>query len=90
MNGQDLRPLDREPVSIRPPYDVRRAPIWNPEAAQADRLAALLEPLAGVRMGAYDQQIVRWLAGWDIPTVGTVVSLLHRARAATPPVRGAR
>jgi hypothetical protein len=38
---------------------------------------------------AYDERILAWLAGWDVPTVGAVVSLLHRARAARP-IAGAR
>jgi hypothetical protein len=84
MNTLDLRPLDREPVSIRPPYDVRRPPIWDLEAVRLDYLAALHEPFEGITLGAYDERMIAWLAGWDVPTVGTVVSLLHRARATAP------
>ena len=39
---------------------------------------------AGLALGGYDRRILGWLAGWDVPTIGGVVSLLHRARAATP------
>lgn len=46
--------------------------------------AALHEPLAGIELGAYDERILTWLAGWDDPTVVTIASLLHRARAAQP------
>lgn len=49
------------------------------------RIAALHEPLAGIELGAYDERILRWLAEiGDTPTVMTIVSLLHRARAAQP------
>jgi hypothetical protein len=45
-----------------------------------DQLAALLDPLDGIELGAYDRRMLDWLAGWDIPTVATIASLLHRAR----------
>ncbi len=94
----DLGPLDREPVNHRPPFAVRVAQDLSPrrgvgpdtglQAWRArqltDRVAALREPLAGLAMGGYDRRILDWLAGWDVPTIGGVVSLLHRARAATP------
>jgi hypothetical protein len=99
MSDAQIGPLDREPVNVRPPFDIRvpaSAPpprrLVEPDAAfenwrkarLADRLAALLEPLEGVELGDYDQRILDWLAGFDVPTVGGVVSLLHRARAARP------
>jgi hypothetical protein len=49
------------------------------------RIAALHEPLAGIELGTYDERILRWLAEiGDTPTVMTIASLLHRARAAQP------
>lgn len=84
MTRLHLAPLDREPVNIRPPFHVRRVLIHDLAANLADYLNAVHEPLAGVPLGSYDERIIRWLAGWDTPTVGTVVSLLHRARAAGP------
>jgi hypothetical protein len=51
----------------------------------ADRLAALLDPLDGIELGLYDRRMLEWLAGWDIPTVATIASLLHRTRHAHPP-----
>jgi hypothetical protein len=45
---------------------------------------ALHAPLAGIELGAYDERILAWIAGWDTPTVVTIASLLHRARAAQP------
>ncbi|MBP2323810.1 hypothetical protein JOF56_004195 [Kibdelosporangium banguiense] len=47
-----------------------------------DRVTALLEALDGIELGAHDRRIIAWLAEWEISTVGTVVSLLYRARAA--------
>ena len=84
MSYRDLRPLHAEPVSVRAPYDVRRPPIRDVTALRLDYLAALHEPLNGIPLGTYDEQIIRWLAGWDVPTAGTLASLLHRARAARP------
>jgi len=99
-----LGPLDREPINVRPPFDVRiptpppparRVPgldiafeAWRAEIRR-DRVDALREPLTGLVLGVHDEHMLTWLAGWDIPTVGGVVSLLHRARAAAP-LRGAR
>ena len=79
VNPLDLRKLDRAPVSVRPPYDVRRPHAWDLEANRLDYLAALREPLAGLDLGAYDDRMIAWLAGWDVPTVGAFASLLHRS-----------
>lgn len=75
-------PLHVEPVSVRAPFDQRHPTIHDPAGARLDRLNALTEPLAGVELGAYDRSILDWLAGWDIPTVAAIASLLHRARLA--------
>ena len=50
----------------------------------AEREQVLAGALAGVEMGEWDRVIARWMAGWDTPTVVTVVSLIIRARAAGP------
>ena len=88
MNRLDLRPLNSEPVSVRAPFDVRRPVVRDVAAVRADYLLALHEPFDGIPFGAYDERMLSWLAGWDVPTVGTVVSLLHRARAAAPLTTG--
>lgn len=88
-------PLNREPRRIRPPFD---ADTYEPRIEQrADETAdqwraryeandvnALLEALEGVELGTYDRKIINWLANWDTGTVGTIASLLYRARAAGP------
>jgi hypothetical protein len=98
-HDHELGPLEREPVNLRPPFEIRvplhdRSPrrLTGPDipfetwrAAQlADRVAALREPLAGLALGGHDRSILDWIAGFDVPTIGGVASLLHRARAAAP------
>jgi hypothetical protein len=51
---------------------------------QAERARILAGVLAGIEPGAWDRQIVQWLAGWDTCTMLTVASLIARARAAGP------
>lgn len=65
--------IPREPINEAP---------WGVDIG--DWATALHEPLAGIGLGAYDERILTWIAGWDTPTVVTIVSLLHRARAAQP------
>lgn len=87
--GPDLRPLDKRPVSIYSPYTLARPITHDLEANRREFLAAVAAPLAGLPLGAHDLRIIAWLAKWDVPTVGAVASLMHRARAADPlpPVR---
>ncbi len=54
-------------------------PGFMPQPEQAQILAGVL---AGIELGAWDQQIVHWLAGLDACTMLTVASLIARARAA--------
>ncbi|WP_410662104.1 hypothetical protein [Amycolatopsis sp. lyj-84] len=89
----NVPPLHHEPRRIRPPFDAggydlsgdQRAEEpsneWR-ERRQQERVAALTEALDGVELGDHDRRIVAWLAGWDVPTVGTVASLFYRAREA--------
>lgn len=69
MAGLPGGPVDAPPRGFVPP------------AEQAQILAAVL---AGIELGAWDRQIVQWLAGWDTCTLLTVASLIARARAAGP------
>ncbi|MBA2323525.1 MAG: hypothetical protein H0V92_05740 [Pseudonocardiales bacterium] len=82
MTNTTYGALDVEPVSHWAPFDVRRPLIYDLAGARLDRLNALREPLTGVELGAYDRRILDWLANWDTPTIGTIASLLHRARVA--------
>jgi hypothetical protein len=49
----------------------------------SEQLAALIAELsaAGVELGAYDQRIAEWVAGWDWMTVATIASWVRRAAA---------
>jgi hypothetical protein len=84
-------PIHQEPRRVRPPYDVRDdafdhvtpSEAWR-VAIRVDRLAALLEPLAGLEITDYERQTLDWLARWEVGTVAVVAGLLHRARAAAP------
>ncbi len=86
-----LAPLQHPPRRIRPPFDIashdtaddhRNGETTDPLArGHADRVTALLEPLDGIELGAHDRRILDWLADWDTSTVGTIASLLYRARA---------
>jgi hypothetical protein len=87
-----LAPLQHPPRGIRPPFNTAShdtaADHPTGETTQqrqargrADRVIALLEPLDGIELGAYDRRILDWLADWDTTTIGTIASLLYRARA---------
>ena len=94
-----IAPLQHEPHRIRPPFDMmcpnpasdRRfgeaTAEWQTRC-QVDRVKALLEPLDGIELGEYDHHIIEWLATWDTSVIGTVTSLLYRAR--TLPLGGAQ
>jgi hypothetical protein len=79
-----LAPLDKEPVSVHAPYITYPDGQYRFEDT-AERLAALLKPLQGVHLGAYDERILHWLTEWDVSTAAVVVSLLWRVRRAGQP-----
>jgi len=78
---------------VRPPYEVRdparQQDFWAESIDEwrvrlhFDNLLALHEPRS-FELGGQDRRILDWVAGWDIPTLGAITSLLHRARAAHP------
>ncbi|TCO59244.1 hypothetical protein EV192_10485 [Actinocrispum wychmicini] len=88
MTGQHRAPLQHAPHRVRPPFNVaenlrpRRTVHDDGDAWREDRVAALLEALDGIELGAHDRRIIAWLAEWGTSTVGTVVSLLYRIRTA--------
>lgn len=66
------------------PGEVPGGPVEVPPAGfvpTAGHAEILLGVLSGVELGAYDRRMVAWLAGWDTPTVLTVVSWIARVRA---------
>lgn len=80
---EPLESLDREPVSVHPPFVSYPGGQYRHEWAE-ERREALLAALDGVALGAYDERTVRWLAKWDVSIVAAVVSLLWRVRRAAP------
>lgn len=85
--------IERSPLRVRPPHDVRddrfdHLALTDPDAwrrvVHLDRLAALAEPLAGLPVTDYEHRHIDWLAAFDTSTVAVFASLLHRARAAAP------
>jgi hypothetical protein len=83
-------PIDTSPLRLRPPYDqpdemryqrfgVETDDQWRARIHRDNR-AAILEQLDGVPLGDYDHRIIDWLAGWDVPTIAVVASLLRRCR----------
>jgi hypothetical protein len=78
---QHLAPLDKEPVSVHAPYITYPDGKYRYEDP-VERRTALLKPLHGVQLGAYDQHILHWLTGWEVSTAATMVSLLWRVRHA--------
>ena len=64
--------------------EVPRGPVEEPPrgfAPQAEQARILAGVLTGIELGAWDRQIVQWLANWDTCTVLTLASLIARARA---------
>lgn len=76
MNDRIRRPaVPLLPVDTEPP---------GGHLPEPERLAMLVDALAGVPLGAYDERIVAWLARADTPTVRAVVSLIDRACVVAP------
>ncbi|WP_086564291.1 hypothetical protein [Streptomyces africanus] len=71
MSAIPTGPLDREPID----YPNGEFP------SAAERESVLRDALsaAGVETGAYDDRIVKWLAGWEWSTLATIASWVQRA-----------
>lgn len=55
---------------------------WPRTDSHVDHNAARLQEAvatAGVEVGAYDEHILKWLAGWEPQTVEVIASLIERA-----------
>lgn len=72
-----------DPATNAFPHAPINEPVWSiPRDEQTTLLHA---PLAGIDLGTYDERILTWIVETcDTPTVATIASLLHRARAAQP------
>jgi hypothetical protein len=54
----------------------------GPYPTFGQRCTTIRGSLRGVDMGAYDDRVVSWMAGWDDSTVRTLCSWIERARVA--------
>ena len=69
-------------------WDVPDGPVdqpptgYTPEREQQEVLLHALRT-AGIQLGAYDEVILRWVAGWDWPTVAVITSWITRASQST-------
>jgi hypothetical protein len=69
-------------------WDVPDGPVdhaptgYTPEREQQEVLLHALHT-AGIQLGAYDERMVRWVAGWDWPTVAVITSWITRATQST-------
>ncbi|WP_406078730.1 hypothetical protein OG337_29000 [[Kitasatospora] papulosa] len=64
--GIPFDPIGKAPTGCRPDDEQ--------DAILRDALHA-----AGVELGAHDDRIVRWVAGWEWSTVATIASWIQRA-----------
>ena len=69
-------------VDARPVYDAYRATYERGlmDRTNAERLAVALAT-ARVELGAYDERIMVWLAGWEPEVVQVVIGWIERAAA---------
>jgi hypothetical protein len=71
-------------MTMRPPHDYipAHSPIFAPpgSAPPAVRLEAFKAVLEGVPTGAFDDQVIAWLADQNDPTAKTLLSLMWRCR----------
>lgn len=87
-------PIIREPRRLRPPHDLPDHGFDHLMASDSDarrralrldRLAALIEPLAGLEVTDYEHGILEHLAqGGETHVVAVLAGLLWRAREAAP------
>lgn len=83
-----VRLAHAQPVLYGHPFEWAIHPVESPPAGEADasqRYGTLHAVLDGVRLGAYDVQVLQWLASvTDLPEAATIASLIVRARASGP------
>ncbi|WP_326646103.1 hypothetical protein OG884_15740 [Streptosporangium sp. NBC_01755] len=70
------------PIETEPYNAIRTAP---GESLTAACRTALLRELGGMEAGAWDDELLGWLANQDPSVVATVCSWLRRVRALPPP-----
>lgn len=80
MNNSGPFHTDRDALNASL-YHQRGGPPNTDQTITAVNLADLTAALYGIELGAYDQRIIEWLAGWEPSTVAVLCGLLRRARA---------
>lgn len=50
----------------------------------AMKVAAMLEPLDGLPVSAYERDVLSWVGCWETHTIAVLAALLRRARQAPP------
>ena len=70
--GREARAAAHQVVAPEPGWSILRS------AGNRELLARALEG-AGVELGAYDERIAAWLAGWEPHTVAVIASWVTRA-----------
>jgi hypothetical protein len=69
-------------------WDVPDGPVDQPPTGYTpatEQQEVLLHALhtASIQLGTYDEVILRWVAGWDWPTVAVITSWITRATQST-------
>jgi hypothetical protein len=67
-----------------PAGPIEAAPKGNRPHDEQDAILRDALLAAGVELGAYDERMVRWLAGWEWSTVATIASWIKRAADDAP------
>ena len=57
---------------------IEQAPMGYVPRAEQRRM--LIEELAGLELGSWDEVILTWMSGWDTSTTLTVATWLRRVR----------
>ncbi len=63
------------------PGPINEAP-WSAADNDAEAKDMLAAAVDGLDLGAYDKRILDWVGKWDVPTIATLASIIHRARQA--------
>lgn len=74
----DTEPQARADAPRVPRSRVRPGAHIRPNRARLHDVAAY----AGVQLGAYDERIIDWIAGWESTTVQVIADLIRRAHVA--------
>lgn len=92
-HSERTRPITRAPWGLTPPYDAKDYRLFRQSQESPDRarhriiamkVAAMLEPLDGLPVSAYERELLSWVGCWETHTIAVLAALLWRARQASP------